>query len=305
MKHVEVKESKGVVSADELLNGLKLRTVKAVAEAVDELAKRGLCVSIDNMQAYPAYVTEKQRLEVTASDKKILSEYFADMAKLEPVTREFEYRAFKENDREGINRVVEANLHIVPEIAELYLSSLTADILSDANFALATAAMLYDPDSCGEFTLFAAIYVRYAVINSLLDIETHDKMWEKLSPEEEESIREAAQRTKKRAAAQGIPGVTVSRKLLHRKLGQHSHRDPCASEKSSTGAEHKTDDLSAELQRALLMLNEDEAFVIDRLFGLSGKALSEAAISDILGVTEDRVAELKEQAFKKLRSVQK
>ena len=35
------------------------------------------------------------------------------------------------------------------------------------------------------------------------------------------------------------------------------------------------------------------------------KALSEAAISDILGVTEDRVAELKEQAFKKLRSVQK
>ncbi len=304
MKHVDVKESMGVVSADELLSGLKVRTVKAVAEAVDELAKQGLCVCAEELRASPAYVTEKQRLKETASDKKILSEYFADMAKLEPVTREFEYRAFKEYDREGINRVVEANLHIVPEIAELYLSNLTCDILSDANFALVTAAMFYDPDACWEFTLFAAIYVRYAIINSLLDIETHDKMWEKLSPEEE-NIREGTQRSKKRAAAQGIPGVTVSRKLLHRKMGLQAHKDVCASEKNRTGAEHTDDGLSEEVQIALSKLNEDEAFVIDRLFGLSGEMLSEDTISDILGITEDRVAALKEQAFNKLRSAQK
>ncbi len=59
--------------------------------------------------------------------------------------------------------------------------------------------------------------------------------------------------------------------------------------------------LLKEIERALSTLPEREAIIIKHFFGVNGEELSLREIGDKLGLTRERVRQLKERALRKLR----
>lgn len=97
-----------------------------------------------------------------------LDVYFNDVKGIKKLTQEEEVelcKKIKEGDNNALNKLVECNLRFVVSIAKLYRGRGVpfADLISEGNIGLITAARRYDPSPGYRFISYAVWWVKSAI----------------------------------------------------------------------------------------------------------------------------------------------
>ncbi|MGE5360280.1 MAG: RNA polymerase sigma factor RpoD/SigA [Bacteroidales bacterium] len=109
------------------------------------------------------------------SDDATLDAYLREISRFPPLTGDEEHdlgcRIRRHRDQRAFKRLVEANLRFVVSYAERYrgMGVLFLDLIDEGNLGLMEAARRFDPERNGQFTTYAAWWVRQAIIHALAD----------------------------------------------------------------------------------------------------------------------------------------
>lgn len=267
-------------------------------------------------------------MAVRSADSGLLDQYFVDISDSTPLDSASECelaRRIQQGDREARNQLVSANLRFVVRLASEFqgCGMDLEDLISAGNVGLITAAERFDPERGVKFITYALWWIRQAILNSLSQ-ETRTVRLPanrvKLLNSITQVSREIQQRTGLEAEENEIAeilSVPVDRvremQMWSRELA--SLDQPTAGDDTQlplnvipddrqVSPDFEVSDASdqARLRMALASLEEREAQVIREHFGLTDndpKTLE--AIGKNVGLTKERIRQIKEKALRKLR----
>ncbi|MBI4546260.1 MAG: RNA polymerase sigma factor RpoD/SigA [Gemmatimonadetes bacterium] len=266
---------------------------------------------------------QPSREETTALDQ-----YLRDVSRHQLITPEQEielgHRA-RAGDEDAVQKLVRANLRFVISVAKKYQNRGVSliDLIQEGNVGLVTAARKFDPDQGVKFISYAVWWIRQAILSSLAnqgravrvplnrasDLARIFRERERLKQElrrdpSTEEVAEAARLTPEvveqlqtlNAAEIRLDapiGDTDDSKLVERFIVEEAHEPEEAVEERL---------LAEQIERALDLLTPRDARVVRLYFGLEGgheHTLEE--IGNMLGVTRERVRQLRDRALKRLR----
>ena len=251
------------------------------------------------------------------------------MTRFEPLSREREVALasrIKKGDLQARNELVQANLRFVISVAKNYQHRGLpfSDLISAGNLGLITAAERFDGAKGHKFISYAVWWIRQSILTTLADhsrtvrlplnkvglLRDISKAARHLGQElEEEPDAEAI------AAELGLPTQEVQEALLNARtvfsLDQAFHEDdePNNRLKVLTDGHQEAPDALAlrasareHLERVLSNLDEREQRILCLYLGLDGEeGLTLEAIGKQMGVTRERIRQIKDQALSKLR----
>ena len=262
------------------------------------------------------------------ADRDILDQYFAEASKyplLNAAEEKELARRIRKGDQEAMHELVKRNLRFVVSVAKKYQNRglPLIDLIGEGNVGLLTAARKFDPDQGVKFISYAVWWIRQAILSSLArqgrtvrvplnrtaDLSRvmragallRDRLGREPTPEE------VAQLT-------GISHEIVSALLslnaadirLDAPLGGDGDRSLI--ERFSVEEMPNTEETvlnqfrSQELARALSTLPARDAKILRLYFGLeAGREHTLDEIGKMLGVTRERVRQLRDRALKRLR----
>jgi RNA polymerase primary sigma factor len=269
--------------------------------------------------------------QITNRDSATIEKYFNEISKVELLTADQEVdlaRRIKQGDQQALEKLVKANLRFVVSVAKQYHHSKVPlnDLINEGNLGLIKAARMFDETKGFKFISYAVWWIRQSIMQALADhsrlvripankigelsklnqatsiIEqrferepTHEELAEYLgiSVDDIKSANTASIRQSSLDAPfeEGEEGTLLD--VLR-------NPDSSAADKSL----ENIDSLKIELKRLLSTLSDRESEIICRFFGLNcdyNQSLED--IAEDLGLTRERVRQIKENALKKLRSI--
>jgi RNA polymerase primary sigma factor len=267
---------------------------------------------------------------ITNRDSATIEKYFNDISKVELLLPEEEVelaRRIKQGDQIALERLVKANLRFVVSVAKQYHHSKVPlnDLINEGNLGLIKAAKMYDETKGFKFISYAVWWIRQSIMDALNNTSRivripANKIGElsKISQasslieqqfEREPTIEEVAEfmginvEDIKSANTASIRQSSLDAPFEEDEgnslLDVISNPDADAADSLLTDR----DSLRIELERLLSVLSEREREVIKQAFGLGYEyTLSLEDIADNLGLTRERVRQIKESALRKLRN---
>jgi RNA polymerase primary sigma factor len=271
------------------------------------------------------------RLEAFAGspeEQNALDQYLREVSQHELLTPEQEYalgaRA-REGDQEAIDALVRANLRFVISVAKKYQNRGVSliDLIQEGNVGLVTAAKKFDIDQGVKFISYAVWWIRQAILSALAnqgravrvplnrasDLARIFRERERLKQELRrdpslEEVAEAAKLTPE--VVQQLQTLNAAEIRLDAPIGDSD--DSQLVERFVTDEAHEPEIaveerlLSEHIEKALELLTPRDARVIRLYFGLeSGREHTLEEIGNMLGVTRERVRQLRDRALKRLR----
>jgi len=254
--------------------------------------------------------------------------YFNDIAESTPLSRADEVRLsalIKAGDIQARDELVQANLRFVVDVAKNYQNRglSLADLISAGNLGLMTAAERFDGTRGWKFISYAVWWIKQSILQTIAEhVRTIRLPLNKLSLLRDVSMasRKIGQGRDREASAEEIameldlPVKEVEGVLLAARPVSSLDRAFEDDEKRSllnVIADTKTpspdNDIELESARAQLdgvlkSLDEREQKIIRLYFGLGGnEALTLEQIGGLIGVTRERVRQIKERALARLR----
>ncbi len=254
--------------------------------------------------------------------------YFNDITDSKPLSREREVELserINEGDMEARNELVQANLRFVIEVAKNYQNRGLSlpDLISAGNLGLLTAAERFDGTRGFKFISYAVWWIRQSILQAVADqARTVRLPLNKLSQLRE--ISEAARRLGQgREAEPNVDEIADDLDLsmhdvVNTMLSARAVRSLDATfegedernllDTIADSAQGPPDSLldaesvRGQVDRILANLDGREEYVILRYFGLDGdEPLTLDQIDDQLGVTRERIRQIKERALSRLR----
>ena len=206
--------------------------------------------------------------------------YYNDLSKSKPLNRELEIELIKSAKQGNIidrNRIIEANLKFVFEIARAYAGRGVpiSELISEGNLGLIRALDKFDADRGIKFISYAVWWIRHSM-RECIEKNTRKNMYE-----ENESSRITYD-----------DGDNSFDEDLSQPNGDVEYE--CASENEKD----RMDDV-ADLTNGL---DERESLIIDRYYGLSGKEKNLIEIGRELSISGERVRQIKRGAMRKMRT---
>ena len=223
---------------------------------------------------------KKQKIAV--EHDKSIGIYFEDVANFQALSREEElelWRDFKYNgNKDAKNKLITANLKFVANIAKQYQGRglSYADLIAEGNMGLIRALDKFDGERGYKIISYAVWWIRQAILEAL----------EKRNSSDDEDL-------------------------------PLDYEKPLTSDEDEYNPELNDDnyisdsyDLNAEREREAAIkflmdyLNKRERNIITKYYGLDGnkpKTLEEIGME--YGLTKERIHQIKNQSFKKMRSV--
>jgi len=261
-------------------------------------------------------------------EQTAIDQYLREVSRHELISPEEEielgYKALA-GDEDAVQKLARANLRFVISIAKKYQNRGVAliDLIQEGNVGLITAARKFDPDQGVKFISYAVWWIRQAILAALAnqgravrvplnrasDLARIFRERERLKQElgrdpSTEEVAYAAKLTPE--IVESLSTLNSSEIRLDAPIGETDDSQLVerfivaeASEPEEAVEERM---LNENVTRALDTLSERDAKVIRLYYGLDGNrehTLEE--IGNMLGVTRERVRQLRDRALKRLR----
>jgi RNA polymerase primary sigma factor len=267
-------------------------------------------------------------IAVSEDDRDLLDQYLFEVSKTPLLTPQEEIDLAKKvraGDQEAMQELAKRNLRFVISVAKKYQNRglpLT-DLIGEGNVGLLTAARKFDPDQGVKFISYAVWWIRQAILASLARqgrtvrvplnrtadlskiVKTAEALRQELrrepTPEEISSATGLSLEVVQSLAALNTGEVRLDapldpdgdRALIERFIAEDL---PDTEEKTMERF------LSDEVEDALKALPARDAKVLKLYFGLDGgREHTLEEIGGMLGVTRERVRQLRDRALKRLR----
>ena len=276
-------------------------------------------------------VSENERFDVlagAAEETTALDQYLRDVSRHELITPEEEIelgRRARAGDEEAVQKLVRANLRFVISVAKKYQNRGVSliDLIQEGNVGLVTAARKFDPDQGVKFISYAVWWIRQAILSALANqgravrvplnrasdlariFRERERLKQELRREPTtEEVAEAARLTPETVESlqtlnaaeirlDAPIGDTDDSQLVERFIVEEAPEPELAVEERL---------LAEQDERALETLSPRDARVLRLYFGLEGgREHTLEEIGQILGVTRERVRQLRDRALKRLR----
>ena len=298
-------------------NGSRPKAIEVESMAVTGIPKRrrrrdgsleGFSANLEERSALDQYLREVSRHELLTPEQEI----------------ELGYRALR-GDEEAVGRMVRANLRFVISVAKKYQNRGVSliDLIQEGNVGLVTAARKFDPDQGVKFISYAVWWIRQAILAALAnqgravrvplnrasDLARIFRERERLKQElrRDPTVAEIAE------AAHLTPEVVTSLQTLNAAeirldapIGDSD--DSQLVERFMWDEAHEPEEaveerlLAEHIERALETLSPRDARVVRLYFGLEGgREHTLEEIGNMLGVTRERVRQLRDRALRRLR----
>ena len=267
-------------------------------------------------------------LGVYDADRDILDQYLYEVSKTPLLTAQQEVaiaRKVRVGDEEAMQELVKRNLRFVISVAKKYQNRGMAltDLIGEGNVGLLTAARKFDPDQGVKFISYAVWWIRQAILaalarqgrtvrvplNRTADLSRLVRTAEALRQDlrREPTPEELAAATGLALdVVQALAALNTSDVRLDAPLDPDGDRALIdrfiADEQGDPEARAMDKFLSEEIEQALRTLAARDAKVLRLYFGLAGgREHTLEEIGGMLGVTRERVRQLRDRALKRLR----
>src|SRR5882724_8907903 len=252
-------------------------------------------------------------------ERDILDQYLHEVSKTPLLTQKEEIalaRKVRAGDQEAMQELVKRNLRFVISVAKKYQNRglpLT-DLIGEGNVGLLTAARKFDPDQGVKFISYAVWWIRQAILAALARQgrtvrvplnRTAEFLRQTLR--REPTPEEIADATKlSLEVVQSLAALNTGDVRLDAPLDPDGDRSLIerfiAEDLPDTEDQAMDRFLSDEIEQALNTLQRRDAKVLRLYFGLDGgREHTLEEIGGMLGVTRERVRQLRDRALKRLR----
>lgn len=267
--------------------------------------------------------------QITVREGPALDKYLNDISKHNPLSAEQEVELalrIKAGDDDALNELCVANLRFVVSVAKQYQNQgLTlSDLINEGNMGLIKAARKFDETRGFKFISYAVWWIRQSIMSALVEnsrmirlplnkVDSYKKINQELGKFLQENQRDPS-------AAELAELVGMSEKDIRMLLkinSRHVSVDaPLSSESDSSAMidvletdnvptpdnDLMSQSLVDEVKNVLANLGPRESEILKYYYGLNGKrALSLEEIGEVMGLTRERVRQLKEKAIRRLR----
>jgi RNA polymerase primary sigma factor len=272
-----------------------------------------------------------RNIGVYDSDRDILDQYLFEVSKTPLLNAQQEMaiaRLVRAGDAEAMQELVKRNLRFVISVAKKYQNRGMglSDLIGEGNLGLLTAARKFDPDQGVKFISYAVWWIRQSILaalarhgrtvrvplNRTADLSRITRVSETLrqelrrepTPEEIAANTALAVDVVRALAALNTADVRLDAPLDPE--GERSMIDRFIAEDQGDPEEQAMERfLSEQIDLALRTLPARDAKVLRLYFGLDGgREHTLEEIGGMLGVTRERVRQLRDRALKRLREGQ-
>lgn len=265
-----------------------------------------------------------------ASDEGSLDQYLKDISQYPLISRDTEAalaRRIRIGDREALDTLVRSNLRFVVSVAKKYQNQGVAlsDLINEGNLGLIRAAHKFDETKGIKFISYAVWWIRQAILQALAEQSrivrvplnragALHRIGKRASAMIQELGREATHEEIAREMELTTEEVARTMAIAQGHLSLDAPVAP--------GEENRLVDYLADVDRAapdeeyfekamvevvagaIDRLKEREAKIIRLYFGLDGhEPMTLEEIGVVLGITRERVRQIKEKALSRLRHV--
>lgn len=264
----------------------------------------------------------------SATHEQGLEVYFRDINRYALLSREEECEfalRIRQGDEEALRRLVRANLRFVVSVAKRYTGQglQLSDLINEGNLGLLKAAHRFDETRGYRFISYAVWWIRQAIMQALLDKSRTVRL-----PQNQTALLIKINRTRAVLQSEGVPNPDCAQIAARLEVDEQDVQYAMAADRVEVALddlgnasderplrETLADDsqqapdyevlmrgLREDVRKALAVLSQREAQVIIQYFGLSYEdAQTLQTIGERLGLTRERIRQIKERALAKMR----
>ena len=264
---------------------------------------------------------------ITSRESHALDRYLTEIGREDLLSLDDEIelsQRIRKGDREALDRLVRANLRFVVSVAKQYQNQglPLPDLITEGNIGLIKAAEKFDETRGFKFISYAVWWIRQTILQALAEqsrivrlplnqVSAVSRM--------KKVIQQFEQENERKPSAQELSELTdVAEDKIYDALrsdGRHVSVDAPFQEGEdnslldvmtnpdmpSTDNRMMDESRTLEIDRVLSSLKDREEAVIRMSFGIGEREMTLDEIGDKLGLTRERVRQIKEKAIKQLR----
>lgn len=245
-----------------------------------------------------------------------ISNYLKDVRKSEIIDADKEIELAKRiqvGDSTALEELVTANLRFVISIAKEYQNQglPLADLISEGNYGLITAAKRFDHTKGFRFISYAVWWIKQSIIQSLNEhsriVRLPANVINKLSKIKKEIDEFEKKFERKPIEGQEVEVVfcpTIS--SLNSTINEDGDElieiieDPNTLRPDEDRSSQE--ELKDNINKVLSVLSDRERGIIEMYFGLNGSPLTLEEIGEEFNLTKERIRQIKEKAVRKIRN---
>jgi len=217
-----------------------------------------------------------------------------------------------DGDESAIEALVQANLRFVIAVAKDYQNQGVplADLISEGNYGLITAAKRFDHTRGYRFISYAVWWIKQGILQCLNDnsrtVRLPANMINKMSKIKKE-IEKFEKINERLPSYSEIEYIHIPRCVYlsspindeGQELGSMLSDDTFA---RPDEIEEENDIIKQHLEDAMEILSEREREIVNCYFGINGESMTLESIGDEFGLTKERIRQIKESAIRKIRN---